>query len=128
MNNRPKVDENNLNNESEYNNKDSGEILVKSSLDVGNSVGNKKNNKRKRDSAKPLNPFSLLLAGPTRLELATSGVTGRRSNQTELRPRNIIENLLIEVERFVIIFNLHFSIFTFYMVGGTGLEPVTPGL
>ncbi len=27
------------------------------------------------------------LAGPTRLELATSGVTGRRSNQTELRPR-----------------------------------------
>ena len=29
----------------------------------------------------------LYLAGPTRLELATSGVTGRRSNQTELRPR-----------------------------------------
>ncbi len=27
------------------------------------------------------------LAGPTRLELATSGVTGQRSNQTELRPR-----------------------------------------
>ena len=27
------------------------------------------------------------LAGPTRLELATSGVTGRRSNQAELRPR-----------------------------------------
>ncbi len=26
-------------------------------------------------------------AGPTRLELATSCVTGRRSNQTELRPR-----------------------------------------
>lgn len=25
-------------------------------------------------------------AGTTRLELATSGVTGRRSNQTELRP------------------------------------------
>ena len=42
---------------------------------------------KKRDSAKSLNPFSLLLAGPTRLELATSGVTGRRSNQTELRPR-----------------------------------------
>ena len=46
------------------------------------------------------------MAGPTRLELATSGVTGRRSNQTELRPRG----------RFI------------YMVGGTGLEPVTPGL
>ena len=29
------------------------------------------------------------MAGPTRLELATSGVTGRRSNQTELRPRII---------------------------------------
>ena len=28
----------------------------------------------------------LIMAGPTRLELATSGVTGRRSNQTELRP------------------------------------------
>ncbi len=27
------------------------------------------------------------VAGATRLELATSGVTGRRSNQTELRPR-----------------------------------------
>jgi hypothetical protein len=29
----------------------------------------------------------LPMAGATRLELATSGVTGRRSNQTELRPR-----------------------------------------
>ena len=29
----------------------------------------------------------ILLAGTTRLELATSDVTGRRSNQTELRPR-----------------------------------------
>jgi hypothetical protein len=27
------------------------------------------------------NPLILLLAGTTRLELATSGVTGRRSNQ-----------------------------------------------
>jgi hypothetical protein len=44
-------------------------------LTVGNTVGNKKSNQRKRDSAKTLNPFSLLLAGPTRLELATSGVT-----------------------------------------------------
>ncbi len=32
------------------------------------------------------NPL-IFLAGTTRLELATSGVTGRRSNQTELRPR-----------------------------------------
>ena len=28
----------------------------------------------------------IFMAGATRLELATSGVTGRRSNQTELRP------------------------------------------
>ncbi len=33
-------------------------------------------------------PF-FVMAGATRLELATSGVTGRRSNQTELRPRNM---------------------------------------
>ena len=31
--------------------------------------------------------FLLFVAGTTRLELATSDVTGRRSNQTELRPR-----------------------------------------
>ena len=33
------------------------------------------------------NRLSYCLAGTTRLELATSDVTGRRSNQTELRPR-----------------------------------------
>ena len=32
------------------------------------------------------------LAGATRLELATSGVTGRRSNQTELRPLYVPNN------------------------------------
>jgi hypothetical protein len=36
--------------------------------------------------------FQGVLAGPTRLELATSGVTGRRSNQTELRPRSREKN------------------------------------
>ena len=36
------------------------------------------------------------MAGPTRLELATSGVTGRRSNQTELRPRVVKRSLIIE--------------------------------
>ena len=30
-------------------------------------------------------------AGPTRLELATSCVTGRRSNQAELRPQNLTD-------------------------------------
>jgi hypothetical protein len=34
-----------------------------------------------------LQPLDFIVAGATRLELATSGVTGRRSNQTELRPR-----------------------------------------
>ena len=40
----------------------------------------------KKDSEK-LSKSLILLAGATRLELATSGLTGRRSNQTELRPR-----------------------------------------
>jgi hypothetical protein len=47
-----------------------------------------------------------LMAGPTRLELATSGVTGRRSNQLNYDPD--------ESKR--------------YVVGGTGFEPVAPGL
>ena len=58
-----------------------------------------------------LQPLDLIVAGATRLELATSGVTGRRSNQTELRPR-------------IILMSSHFS----GVVGGTGLEPVTSGL
>ncbi len=45
------------------------------------------------------------MAGSTRLELATSGVTGRRSNQLNYDPAVVLR-----------------------MVGGTGLEPVTPGL
>src|SRR6185437_15382468 len=48
------------------------------------------------------------MAGPTRLELATSGVTGRRSNQLNYDPDMEFLNLLL--------------------VGGTGFEPVTPGL
>ena len=47
----------------------------------------------------------LLLAERTRLELATSGVTGRHSNQLNYR-----------------------SICYCILVGGTGLEPVTLGL
>ena len=49
------------------------------------------------------------MAGPTRLELATSGVTGRRSNQTELRPRQgitiIISNPLTFQQVLKSIFN-----------------------
>ncbi|VBB45041.1 hypothetical protein TRIP_B350170 [uncultured Desulfatiglans sp.] len=42
---------------------------------------------KKRGYENYRNPLILLVAGTTRLELATSGVTGRRSNQAELRPR-----------------------------------------
>jgi hypothetical protein len=34
-------------------------------------------------------PGSLAMAGPTRLELATSDVTGRRSNQLNYDPANL---------------------------------------
>ena len=47
-------------------------------------------------------PFFSLLAGSTGLEPAASGVTGRRYNHLNYDPSA--------------------------MVGGTGLEPVTPGL
>ena len=49
-------------------------------------------------------PF-YVLAGPTRLELATSGVTGQRSNQLNYDPEK-----------------------SYKLVGGTGIEPVTLGL
>jgi hypothetical protein len=65
------------------------------------------------------------LAGTTGLEPATSGVTGRRSNQAELRP-HIIEYRRLNIELLNSIFlNLQSSI---KVVGGTGFEPATPGL
>jgi hypothetical protein len=48
------------------------------------------------------------MAGPTRLELATSGVTGRRSNQLNYDPDKYVSEIPL--------------------VGGTGFEPVAPGL
>ena len=39
------------------------------------------------------------MAGATRLELATSGVTGRRSNQTELRPHMFCKAIPIMIHR-----------------------------
>ena len=39
------------------------------------------------------------MAGATRLELATSGLTGRRSNQTELRPRQICSDKASNIVR-----------------------------
>src|SRR5574340_153277 len=41
----------------------------------------------KKDLSAKTSVLCCVLAGTTRLELATSDVTGRRSNQTELRPR-----------------------------------------
>jgi hypothetical protein len=52
---------------------------------MGNACSVSQSKVKKEPSVKP---NSLIpMAGATRLELATSGVTGRRSNQTELRPR-----------------------------------------
>ena len=51
------------------------------------------------------------MAGPTRLELATSGVTGRRSNQLNYDPALA-----------------PCPVARASMVGGTGLEPVTAGV
>jgi hypothetical protein len=93
-------------------------------------------------------PLSLL-AGTTRLELATSGVTGRRSNQTELRPRFFVFRLLLgdlpgqkpgrsnqtEPFDFAPIDKLRVCYRAcsyvpdgVILVGGTGFEPATPGL
>ena len=44
----------------------------------------------------PFRPLKRQMAGPTRLELATSGVTGQRSNRTELRPRKVFLDWAVE--------------------------------
>lgn len=49
------------------------------------------------------------MAGATGLEPATFGVTGRRSNQTELRPRN--KNVYIDIRRSLQAFFFTFSHF-----------------
>ena len=69
----------------------------------------------------------LQMAGSTRLELATSCVTGRRSNQTELRPRVSSHFFCSPTARDVGCF-LSPLRGLLMMVGGTGFEPVTPCL
>ena len=58
------------------------------------------------------------MAGPTRFELATSGVTGRRSNQLNYDPA------LTKYYNFKNHKTKHLGA----LVGGTGLEPVTAGV
>ena len=55
------------------------------------------------NTVEPISPPKGVMAGPTRLELATSGVTGQRSNQLNYSP-----NLL--------------------NMGGRGLEPLATGV
>ena len=60
------------------------------------------------------NPSGNQVAGATRLELATSGVTGRRSNQLSYAPVSLWIAVPEPAQK--------------KLVGGTGLEPVTLGL
>ncbi len=59
------------------------------------------------------------MAGRTGLEPATSDVTGRRSNQLNYRPRELQEKTVRLIP---------FSVTLSGVVGGTGIEPVTPAL
>ena len=68
---------------------------------------------------------AFFLAGATGIEPATSGVTGRRSNQLNYAPDYLFENLFVDF-RFKFI-NPNSAI-PIRMVGGTGIEPATSGL
>ena len=67
------------------------------------------------------------MAGPTRFELATSGVTGQRSNQLNYDPAVVRAR---QACRPVILLDSADGCCTRRagMVGGTGFEPVTPGV
>jgi hypothetical protein len=71
----------------------------------------------KKGLPKSANPL-IIMAGAKGIEPSTSGVTGRRSNQAELRPRIFYFSCGIATT-----LPLHNEV-----VGGTGLEPVTSGL
>jgi hypothetical protein len=60
-------------------------------------------NKKKKGPTLSANPL-IYLAGSKGLEPSASGVTGRRYNQLNYDPK------------------------LYFLVGGTGFEPVTPGL
>ena len=81
------------------------EILQTSALPLGDVAIILINGAQRRNRTTDTGIFSPLLyrlsylgimAGVTRLELATSCVTGRRSNQTELHPQNMVVAIGLE--------------------------------
>jgi hypothetical protein len=72
------------------------------------------------------------MAGPTRLELATSGVTGQRSNQLNYDPATTYPNRVyraptITYQQPIIDYRLPITHYRL-LVGGTGFEPVAAGV
>lgn len=71
------------------------------------------------------------MAGSTRLELATSGVTGRRSNQLNYDPAILFNVIIYQPANGTECANNPSQVSagsSGTLVGETGLEPVTPGL
>ena len=63
------------------------------------------------------------MAGPTGLEPATSGVTGRRSNQLNYGPALFVS---LETSATTYVCSDKLSAGQQMLVGGVGLEPATP--
>jgi hypothetical protein len=83
------------------------------------------------------------MAGPTRLELATSGVTGRRSNQLNYDPARELTLAFFRPTRAIVSHasghlgarpralrdgDTNLACIIARGLGGTGLEPVTAGV
>ena len=76
------------------------------------------------------------MAGSTGLEPATSGVTGRRSNQLNYDPARSgesesekfkVKSKSVKAKASALLSTFYFLLSTF-LVGGTGIEPVTAGV
>ena len=87
-------------------------------LEIGLEVDFLPKEKGLRNSSKPLN----YLAGTTRLELATSGVTGRRSNQLNYAPDGVfkVQSQGIYLEKFLSIWDIHPLVAGSRAAGGGG--------